>query len=385
MTFASRATWIVTLTFSIQTFAAIPKHPIQIEDPNPNVRVHLKGLKTDSIEVIGSQIRIGDREIKQNSIEISRENDSWSVKAGDETLEFAGDKLPITGQSLFIDKVFVPPSIALQSSKGAIDLVANLPLETYLEGVVAAEIPSSWPHEAQKAQAITARTFTLNKLKERRNLAFDVEATVMDQMFKYRKFESLSSSQKAVRETRGAFIANSVGIVEPVFYHASCGGATDGADKVFGQPVSRQAKGNSVKDGCALNTKTLWQAQISEEELEQKLKPALHLSADDSIFDIRAEQLSVGGRVVRLAFNTTNGKGSLTGEMLRSLVGYTRIKSTKFSVAKKGDRFVFVGRGLGHGVGLCQWGARELALKGKSAKEILQYYFPYLQVQTRTL
>ena len=383
MTFSAIGTWIVSLFISAQAFAAIPPKPIAVEDLNPPVRVRLKSLQSNSFEIIGSKIKLGNRDVAQNSIRISRSEDAWVADLGTEIYQFVGDSLPISGQSLFVEKVFVPPTITLKALKNSVDVIATLPLESYLEGVVAAEIPRSWPHEAQKAQAIAARTFTINKLKERQKQSFDVEATVMDQVFKYRKWESLSSSQKAVRETRGEFIGNSIGIVEPIFYHASCGGATDGADKVFSQPVSKRARANSVKDSCSLNTRTTWQVEISKSELYQKLRSALSLSPGADILTIEPQQTSLGGRVIKLAFNTTDGKEQITGEMLRSLIGYTRIKSTKFSIYKEGENFVFSGKGLGHGVGLCQWGARDLALKGKSAKEILQFYFPYLEVRTK--
>ena len=382
MTFnAARSALIFSLFISTQAVAAIPSKSIVVNDPNPPVRVRLKGIQSSSIEIIGSKIKLGHRELTQNSIHISRSENAWIADLGSETYQFVGDSLPITGESLFVEKVFVPPAITLTAQKinqrNSVDVIAILPLESYLEGVVAEEIPKSWPHEAQKAQAIAARTFTINKLKERHKSSFDVEATVMDQVFKYRKYESLSSSQKAVRETRGEYVANSLGIIEPIFYHASCGGATDGADKVFSQPVSKAARSNTVKDSCSLNTKTTWQAEISKSEL----KRAAGISTWAEILEIKAEQLSLGGRTVKLAFNTTEGKQIISGERLRSLIGYSRIKSTKFSIYREGDNFVFSGKGLGHGVGLCQWGARDLALKGKSAREILSFYFPYLEVQ----
>ncbi len=387
MTFNAKITWIVSLFISAQTFAAIPSKTIDAEDVNPPVRVRLKGIQSSSIEIIGSKIKLGNRELTQNSVHISRSENAWVADLGSETYEFVGNSLPITGQSLFVEKVFVPPAITLTAQKinqkNSVDLIAILPLESYLEGVVAEEIPKSWPHEAQKAQAIAARTFTINKLKERRKNSFDVEATVMDQVFRYRKYESLSSSQKAVRETRGEYIGNSIGIIEPIFYHASCGGATDGADKVFSQPVSKAARSNTVKDSCSLNTKTTWQTEISKSELYAKLRSAVGLSKAGEILDIQPEARSLGGRALRLAVNTTDGKEVISGELLRSLIGYTRIKSTKFSIYREGDNFVFSGKGLGHGVGLCQWGSRDLALKGKSAREILQFYFPYLEVRTR--
>lgn len=373
---------IATLLFSSASKAA-PIRSAPIIDHNPTVRVRLKTLPQETFEIIGSQIKIGHRSLTKTSFKISFNGGVWSANLGSETYEYVGNSLPLSGQSLYLNKVFLPPSILLVARDKQIEVIASLPLETYLEGVVASEIPKSWPHEAQKAQAIAARTFTLNKIKERAKIHFDVEATILDQVFNYRKYETMTSSQKAVRETRGQFIANSVGIIEPIFYHASCGGATDGADKVFGQPVSKSATGATVKDYCALNTKTSWQVEISKSELMQKLQSSLRLSEGVEILGIEPEQKSIGGRVIKLALNTSQGSKSLTGEMLRSLIGYTRIKSTRFTVAQTGDHYIFSGKGLGHGVGLCQWGARDLALKGKSANQILEYYFPYLKVRTQ--
>ena len=93
---------------------------------------------------------------------------------------------------------------------------------------------------------------------------------------------------------------------------------------------------------------------------------------------------SRSGRVAQIRILHSDGELFLRGEDLRRIVGYVTLASTMFDFELAGPRIQFTGRGAGHGVGLCQWGAKELAERGYSAETILHYYYPGTEIRTLT-
>jgi stage II sporulation protein D len=274
----------------------------------------------------------------------------------------------------------VPDRLSLLPRRnGKSDLVATMDVEEYLKGVLPMEMPVAWPIEALKAQAIAARTFTLNRIAERDRVggSYHVEANVMDQVFKFDT--GLSSAEKfkietAVSETRGMVLKDKKDRAIAAYFHADCGGQTEDARSVWG---SGPSMGLAVDASCPVHS--VWQARLSRKSI------AKHLSQNDPTMGSKklASLVTLSktgtGRVDAMKAVWSDGsESSMSGHAFRMAMGHELIKSTKFefrSDAASGE-IVFNGSGHGHGVGLCQWGARQMASQGKKFEQILAHYYP---------
>jgi stage II sporulation protein D len=130
---------------------------------------------------------------------------------------------------------------------------------------------------------------------------------------------------------------------------------------------------------CSACPPAHWSFRISRSEIESRLRDAGRDVPDG--WTLSVPERDESGRVVSVAVTAPDRKGfTLTGAAFRAAVGYTDLKSTLFEVSTEGDDVLFVGRGAGHGVGLCQWGAKAMAERGKSYREILEFYYPGAQI-----
>jgi stage II sporulation protein D len=240
--------------------------------------------------------------------------------------------------------------------------VATLDLETYLRGVLPAEMPVSWPIEALKAQAVAARTFALFRQGQSRAKDFDVDSDVMDQMF-LEGAETTKRAEQAIDETRGLVLHTPQGKLIAAYFHSDCGGHTEDARNVWG---GGESTGTA---GCPFTARANWKLRLTLKQLAAKLR--LPVKA------IELGERTESGRVARVALALADGSGrTITANDFRHALGYGELKSTAFSISREGETYTFAGRGFGHGVGLCQWGARQMALQGSSFKEILAHYYP---------
>jgi stage II sporulation protein D len=248
--------------------------------------------------------------------------------------------------------------------------VNELPLEDYLVGLINCEISSTWPIEAIKAQAVIARTYAVNRREARRNALFDLESSVIDQVYNGCEIED-NRARRGVSETAGKVLAYNGAVIQ-AFYHSSCGGKTEAAENVWGTSIP-YLKGVDCQY-CKLSPSSAWDQKLSLKELEERLKTAGFKAT--SLIDIRAGVRNNRGRLKNVIAVTPRGEVAIPGDQFRKAVGYGIIKSTNFTVrVENGDAF-FSGLGNGHGVGLCQWGAKQRALEGFSYSEILSYYYP---------
>lgn len=252
--------------------------------------------------------------------------------------------------------------------RGRIQLINVLPLEDYLLGVLGSEMPTSFPEEALKAQAVAARTYALEKKLEALDQPFHMGASVIHQVYGGLREED-PRTRAAVEATRGEVLTWELQPIE-AYFHASCGGRTeDGAD-ALGRDLPYL---KSVSCPCGDLPAARWEVTVPRRELERT-------------FGIRDGELRIAGRtrtgrVSRLV--ASNGR-VIDAVSFRAKLGYTRIKSLSFDVtpAQNGDGLHFTGRGYGHGAGLCQWGAKVMAARGATYREILAHYYPGTELQT---
>lgn len=270
--------------------------------------------------------------------------------------------------------------------------VINLvPLEPYLAGVVGAEMPSYWEMEALKAQTIAARTYCLyTKNRFGATRAWDVTSTQASQV--YRGIEAESARVwEAVTTTNGQILTASDGSTGPVelfpaYFSAICGGHTEDCRHVFGEAFGplQSVPCPYCKDAARLGLFFWPMAQFDRQMVTRQLAARYAtLEALGEIKDIVVLDKSDYGafsRMTRIRLIGVTGKtDTLRGEDLRLALDPTgrKIRSTICQIVPWGDGWAFLsGRGWGHGVGLCQYGAEGMARRGRTAEAILQHYYP---------
>jgi len=240
--------------------------------------------------------------------------------------------------------------------------------ETYLVGVVAGEMPSDWPANALKAQAVAARTYALYRRRTRREGEFDLHAGTRDQM--YADARNIDPRvRRAVEETAGIVLMHRNHLF-PAYYHSTCGGFTEDAQKVFSTPGLEFMRGLRC-DYCRTSPRYAWSMRMPVAkalELLQAQYPKLE--------DIQAVRLAAPGhRVETVIVEDAHGEVSIPATRFRALLGADHLYSTYFTAHVSGGSLIFEGKGWGHGVGMCQYGARGLALDGKAYDQILKYYY----------
>lgn len=249
-------------------------------------------------------------------------------------------------------------------------VVNQLPLEDYLVGLINCEISSAWPIEAVKAQAVIARTYALNRKALRSKAFYHLESSVIDQVYEGSLIED-SRAKRAVSETEGEVLTYGGAVIQ-AFYHSACGGKTEAAVNVWGAPVP-YLKGVDCQY-CLIAPSSAWEQKLPLAEIEDKLRAAGNIIS--GLSDIRGGTQNSRGRLKQVFLVASKGSFSLTGDQFRKVIGYGVIKSTRFTVKVSNGEASFSGVGNGHGVGLCQWGAKQRAIDGFSYREILSYYYP---------
>jgi stage II sporulation protein D len=289
--------------------------------------------------------------------------------------------------------------LALPAEGAGVDVVNLVPLETYLEGVVPHEIGEPGPdaYAAVEAQTIAARTYALTRMDMNRAKPFDVEAGVMDQVYRGNEKKSRLASS-AVRDTRGLVLSYR-GKLCDTYYSGTCGGHTSDIRNVWpDRPDAPFLHGTPDRSGdattsfCAEARNFRWCYSFSGRALGNTLRqtlPALINVAPSSVgelIDLRIVQRTRSGRVGRLEVRTSSGTFNVDGDRIRRAllldVKKGRIlPSTMFDLEKRmnGDRLAsvdIVGGGNGHGVGMCQNGALGMARRGYAYEMILRHYYP---------
>ncbi|HIJ86462.1 MAG TPA: SpoIID/LytB domain-containing protein [Desulfuromonadales bacterium] len=250
-------------------------------------------------------------------------------------------------------------------------VVNQLPLEEYLVGLINCEISSAWPIDAVKAQAIIARTYAVNRKNARLTAAYHLESSVIDQVYDGCLIED-SRARRAVFETSGDVLTFGGAIIQ-AFYHSSCGGGTEDSENAWGVSLP-YLKGVECQYCLTSPASTAWEYKISLKDLEERLRLGGHTVS--GLYDVKPGLLNSRGRVKSVSLLGSKGSSTVTGEQFRKAVGYGVIKSTRFTLKNSKSEISFSGSGNGHGVGLCQWGAKQRALDGFSSGEILAYYYP---------
>lgn len=260
-------------------------------------------------------------------------------------------------------------TVALRDGRNA--LVNTLPLDAYLYGVLSKEVEASWAAAAQQAQAIVARTYALHKLRP--EAAYDVTAGDADQNYGGIASETVDG-RAAVDATAGVILTYG-GLPAHVAYSASCGGRTADAGAVWGTPYPYLA--SIVDPNCVGTPGFDWQVSVRTDVLDRAFGTAFA-----SVGALRAVTLQVDApneRPRAIGFSGASANFQTPVPHFRMAVGPALVRSAFLhtaTLAGDGSTLSLAGTGHGHGVGLCQWGARTLGENGASAAQIVAFYFP---------
>ncbi len=248
----------------------------------------------------------------------------------------------------------------------------DIPLDDYVVGVVLAEMPGSFEIEALKAQAICARTYTLNKHFSASG--HKSEAAVCDNFRHCQDFITpsdyldchpdcewvVTKVQQAVEATRGEVITLDGELIEPV-YHSTCGGHTESSQIVWGYDYCYL---QGVP--CPWDSESPYHCKVQNISI-MEFRKALNLLPGCSVIPQRMRSTE-NGTVAQIVWGQLN----MTGQEVREAL---KLPSARFSIDMEGDNVVVTTSGNGHGVGLCQYGANGMAERGKNYQQILHYYY----------
>lgn len=263
-------------------------------------------------------------------------------------------------------------------TKESCDLVNIVPMETYLTTLLSKEMNGTWPVQALKAQAVAARTYALDRIRrgsgtDNGGSPYHLESSEKDQV-SGTFFDITSKTLQAAKETEGEILTGPSGKVTPAFFHSKCGGKTLRPDQVWG----------GVEEGyrsvdctfCQRTGMKDWKYQIKGNKLTQMVDQVLKKYYSDQIQSpqIRLMEDSIHNSEIRLYAG--DRLHIIKKSYLRNFAGRELLPSNNFIMESKNNEFHVQGQGYGHGVGLCQLGALELAKRGYDYKQILSFYFP---------
>ncbi len=302
--------------------------------------------------------------------------------------------------------------------------VNYLMMDHYMYGILPKEMSGSWPIEALKAQAVVARNFAISSFDKHEDEGYDLCDTTDCQVYGGYSVEALASNL-AVDESSGDLLYYNNELVTG-YYHSNSGGKTASIDNVWTAPSPYLI---SVEDPYSIGSpNTDWVVMMTPEEITNKLSDKNYFIGD--LKSIKVSEVASDGRVQEILFNGTKGIATLKKEEVRKVFGYRTFKSIWFevltddvmsvannslyskvalsdakvyngstkkplisnsavsvlgvegrvSVDMSPSTYTFAGHGFGHGIGMSQWGAKNMADLGKSYEEILYHYYSGTQI-----
>lgn len=263
------------------------------------------------------------------------------------------------------------------------DVVQEVDIESYISGLLSKEMNGTWPVEALKAQAVAARTYAIYKQATQqvsRKLGhqahYDLESSEKHQVagdF----FDATLNTEVATTDTEGYVLVTKKGNLTETFFHAKCGGKTYRPSTVWENRVEGY-KGVACPF-CDTHGKKDWRQTISKKRFIKFLKWAKrkkHISFKNSELSKRIKLMKDKYSSNHLRVYLGAKPLQIKKPLLRRYFGRVTVASNNYRLVQWKNGFGVYGKGLGHGVGMCQLGALDLADRGWDFKKILAHYFP---------
>lgn len=278
-----------------------------------------------------------------------------------------GALLIASDSPIYVDKIKrnYGGSISFRVNNKKLDVVNRINIDEYLKGVLPKEMSPEFPMESLKAQALCSRSFAINNYNKFIKKGYNLDDTTSSQVY-YGKDVEEKSTNNAVDSTLGQVIKYKGQVAETIFC-ASSGGFTVSSSEAWG--------GNSVpyliskEDPYSTHP---WKYQLKDSDLKK-----LNLA---DILDVKVNYKD-SNRVNEIIFSTSKGDVKVKANDFRKKIGNTIVKSTLFDVNVNNNKVTVNGKGYGHGVGMSQYGAVEMAKKGNNYKDIIDFYFPGTNIE----
>lgn len=257
----------------------------------------------------------------------------------------------------------------------------NIKMEEYVQGVVAAEMDTKWPVNALAAQAILARTFTMENIESGRvkQLHGTDASTSVEESQAYDPTKINDNVRQAVERTRGEVITQGGKYIHAWFSACDGGVSATAAEGLSYTKEPTPYLIGGVQDGCLSITEPknrTWETRVPLDQVRAAVQKVTGKETGP-ITAVSIAQKGPSGRAEQLRI----GDVTVSGPALRLALGSEKVRSTLLSSARvEGGQMVLTGKGFGHGVGLCQWGARLQAEQGKSPEEIIRFYFKDIEI-----
>lgn len=320
---------------------------------------HGEVLAPSKVEATATGIKIGDATFRLTELEI----------------------VPKQDPGIEVDHHLYRGLIRLFRRKdGLISAVNVLPLDDYLASVVDSEMPAAFPTAAREAQAIVSRTYALyHKAHADPAAVYDLFSSQRSQKYLGAEYTAADgrrltgesdSSRRAVAQTKG-LVCSYHGQLFCTYYSAVCGGRTTSGTELF-EDAAPSLKSVPC-EWCKPSQYYRWTAQLDRHDFLSKIEPGRSLRDMASI-----KQITGPGDGSISRFRILDGRKSfeVSGVELRERFPSTTLRSPHFTLTLDKNSIRAEGRGHGHGVGFCQWGARGQALAGRTATNIVRYYYP---------
>lgn len=271
---------------------------------------------------------------------------------------------------LFVENDYVR---VLRSKTGNIEKV---PLEEYVMGVIAGEMPVSFELEALKAQAVASRSYVMYKMIKNKDKEYDVVDTVLNQVYldsdtlkkkwgeKYDKY--VSKIKQAVEETAYQYVLYDGQIAETLFFSTSVG-YTENSEEIFTSkvPYLRSVKSEWDNISPVFN-------EDNSYSLEKFLKN-LNLPNSETL-EIDILKTTSTGRIIKIKINGEEFTG-------KEIANNLNLRSTYFTIKESDGQVSITTKGYGHGVGMSQYGAQGMALEGYNYEDILKHYYTDIEIK----
>ena len=252
--------------------------------------------------------------------------------------------------------------------------IVEVPLEEYVAGVVAGEMPITFETEALKAQAVAARSYVLKKIEQNYKNSYDVVDTVLNQVYlddeslknkwKDKYEERIQKIKKVVLDTKGEYLTYNGKVIEAFFFSTSSG-LTENCEDVFIEALPYLRSVDSHYDEISPVYET--EKVINYAEFCNKL------GIENVPLNVNVTKTTSTGRIKNITINGVN----FTGNQVTQKLG---LRSNYFEIKQENDNIIVTTKGYGHGVGMSQYGANGMAKEGYTYKDILNHYYTNIQI-----
>lgn len=273
-----------------------------------------------------------------------------------------------------------PFPLRIETPPGGLIVIVTMPMEQYVQHVLMAESSVFQNPESLKAMAVAVRSYANKFTGQHSRQGFDFCDTTHCQAFYGRSVTQ--QIRAAAAATQGEYVSYQ-GKAAAAFYHQNCGGTTAAASETWSQ-ISEPYLSVHPDPFCLTTGGLPWETALTHEQIDKALRASgvqppqnwqrLEISSRNGSGRVRTVNLS-GGSLASFPLAASTLRFAVN-----RVLGRNHIRSDLYDLRNAGGRIVLSGRGAGHGVGLCQAGAEEMAREGKTYKEILGFYYPGTEV-----